>query len=292
MTDFSANPATLIIPVHNRKTTTLQCLQRLQQNGDLQHYAVVVVDDGSTDGTAAAIRSAFPTVDVLTGDGHLWWTGAIRWGMDYAYQRGAACLIWLNDDCLPRVGALDTLVQVLQRDAGRQQVGGMAAAACYLVNADQPLENGFRGRQRYTAKPGELIPVEGVTGYCVAISREVVVGIGLPDAQRFPHYCGDDMYALKAFRAGFPVTIVGDAKVQIPDMVEANHDFVSYARARFGQNLQGRSLFCSKKSRYYLPTQFYYHLQKYGAIGPFLFGIKVLLWLLDYGRMRRNQVQK
>jgi glycosyltransferase involved in cell wall biosynthesis len=276
----------VLIPVYNRQATTIQCLNALQKNGDLQHYRVVVIDDGSTDGTSVAIQKTFPTVTILTGNGDLWWTGAMRLGMDYAYQNGADIVIWLNDDCLPLPGTLDTLVQVLQTQIEGQQAGGIAAAACTLTPSNQLLETGFRQRQRYTAHPGELIAVEGVTGYCVALSRTVLDRIGLPDAARFPHYCGDDMYTLKASRAGFPVCIVGDALAQIRDMQEANHDFTSYVRVRLGQDVQARSLFFSKKSRYYLPAQFFYHLEKYGSLGIGLFSLKIIQWALHYAGIR------
>lgn len=284
--DVDSKAATIIIPVHNRKAETLQCLQTLQQNGDLWHYTVVVIDDGSTDGTPEAIQKTFPTVTILTGTGDLWWTGAMRLGMDYAYQRGADAVIWLNDDCLPQPGTLDALIRVLQTHTQVQQVGGIAAAACALTSSNQLLETGFRKRQRYTAHPGEMVAVEGVTGYCVALSRTVIDRIGLPDAARFPHYCGDDMYTLKASRAGFPVYIVGDAPAQLRDMSQANHDFTSYVHCRFSHNLQARSLFFTKKSRYYLPAQFFYHLEKYGYLGIGLFSLKVIQWTLQYAEIR------
>jgi GT2 family glycosyltransferase len=73
----------IIIPVHNRKQITLNCLKSLSKNGDLGRYHVVVVDDGSTDGTAEAIQALYPDIVVLHGDGNLWWTGAIKkaWSM-------------------------------------------------------------------------------------------------------------------------------------------------------------------------------------------------------------------
>ncbi|MFP3345185.1 glycosyltransferase, partial [Halomonas sp. SIMBA_159] len=85
-----------IIPVHNRKNITLKCLETLKQCGDLDRYYTIVVDDGSTDGTSEAITNLYPEVTILTGDGNLWWTGAIRKGMEYAYERGAEYFIWLN----------------------------------------------------------------------------------------------------------------------------------------------------------------------------------------------------
>jgi GT2 family glycosyltransferase len=39
----------IIIPVHNRKTLTLACLENLKTNGDLNKHHVIVVDDGSGD---------------------------------------------------------------------------------------------------------------------------------------------------------------------------------------------------------------------------------------------------
>ena len=63
-------PVYIIIPVHNRKQITLKCLENLDKSGDLQQYHVVVVDDGSTDGTTEAINNLFPDVKVLPGDGN------------------------------------------------------------------------------------------------------------------------------------------------------------------------------------------------------------------------------
>ncbi len=99
----------IIIPVHNRKQIAIACLENLNTCGDLQKYHVIVVV-GSTDGTAEVIRSQYPMVEIITGDGNLWWTGAIALGMKYAYERGAEVLIWLNDDCQISCSTIDNLV--------------------------------------------------------------------------------------------------------------------------------------------------------------------------------------
>ena len=46
----------VIIPAHNRRETTLACLERLAANGDFGDFEVSVIDDGSTDGTASLLQ--------------------------------------------------------------------------------------------------------------------------------------------------------------------------------------------------------------------------------------------
>ena len=60
---------------HNRKEKILSALgnlheQDLPENETLTH---VLVDDGLSDGTAEAVRSAFPDVNVVVGTGNLHW---------------------------------------------------------------------------------------------------------------------------------------------------------------------------------------------------------------------------
>jgi len=200
-------PVYIIIPVHNRKNIALQCLETLKQCGDLERYYTVVVDDGSTDGTSEAITNLYPEVTILTGDGNLWWTGAIKTGMMYAYDQGAEYFIWLNDDCMVTNGTLPHLVQFCG-DHQKTIIGCQG-----YLNLDHK-EIAFGGKLKtingYQFKKfpeTETNPCDLLSGNIVCFSKQVILEIGYPDFSSTPHYGGDSLYLIRARNAGFKIFV-------------------------------------------------------------------------------------
>lgn len=254
------NSCAIIIPVHNRRDLTLACLRHLRTVGDLGRFAVVIVDDGCTDGTVDAVRAEFPAVEILRGDGNLWWTGAIALGMKHAFDRDAAAVCWLNDDCLPASGTLGAILE--QATSG---AGALVAPVCFDAITGAPVPNAFIGRARLETKPGELQRADGLSGFCVAVPRAAWERIGAPDAKHFPHYYGDTAYTLAAGRAGFFSYVLGSAHASVdayapPPTVRGLH------RKGQGWRKNARQIFVSPKSPYRLGTLFAFQRLKYGAI--------------------------
>ena len=199
----------LIIPVHNRKAITLNCLQTLKTNGDLQKYHVVVVDDGSTDGTTQAIKTQYPNIKILQGDGKLWWTGAIKMGMEYAYQQGAEYMIWLNDDCQFSPNTIENLVDFAHTNPNTI-IGGQS------VNPENKTNLVFGGKQKtwqgyrfLPAPENQIISCDLLSGNIVCLPRSIIDKIGYPDTKITPHYGGDSLYLIRAKKAGYSIFVDG-----------------------------------------------------------------------------------
>lgn len=274
----------IIIPVHNRKKTTMKCLEHLKQCSDIEQYHIVIVDDGSTDGTKGAVSNSYPEVEILDGNGDLWWTGAMAKGMEYAYERGAEYFIWLNDDCLPASNTLKEMVTFM-----RLNPDTLVAPSCYpeTTNFLLPQHNGFQNRKSCAANPGEIIYVEGMSGWCVGIPSTVLSKIGTPDAKRFPHYSGDDMYTFRATKAGFKACLLGDLKVTLFGHVHANLKFKDYFKPGRSFIRTFRTLFFDKKSPYRLQTKFFFFIERYGFfLGLCLFAIKTMNWFVKWAKFQ------
>jgi GT2 family glycosyltransferase len=278
-------PVYILIPVYNRKETTLACLQRLEQTGALKKYHTVVIDDASTDGTAEAIKTSYPETLIVPGDGDLWWTGAIALGMNYAAAQQAEYFIWLNDDCVPVDDTLFQLVAYM-----RNHPNTIAAPTCYAEDTAGHLikqHNAFVGRRGFAASAGEVLPAEGLSGWCVGIPRAVFDKIGVPDVKKFPHYSGDDTYIYRATRAGFSACVIGDLSVQLLGKVHPKLDFRNHFNAGATPMSTFHSLFLSKRSPYLLTTRFFYFIERYGPIaGSVLFTLKLGLWIFKWSNLQ------
>jgi len=83
------NRIAILMTCHNRRETTLSCLKAVfkQVLPESVTFNVFLVDDGSTDGTGDAVRSYYPSVAVLEGDGSLFWNRGMRKAFAEAMER-------------------------------------------------------------------------------------------------------------------------------------------------------------------------------------------------------------
>lgn len=191
----------VVIPAHNRRATTLAALAALQADGVFAWAAVLVVDDGSTDGTGAAVAAAFPAAAILRGDGTWWWGGAIRRGQDWALARGAARVVWLNDDCRPPPGALRALRDAVAADDAVRWIDARTSSG-WSYGGHRRTAWSVR---RCTAAEEASGAVDTFSGNCVCLPRAWLERIGPVDDASFPHGLADLDYGLRLRAAGAPL---------------------------------------------------------------------------------------
>lgn len=231
VTDQAFGAVWIVIPVHNRRAVTERCLHHLENLGISNWAQVLIVDDGSTDGTSELITDQFPWAKIVHGDGYLWWTGAIRLGMASAIREGADTICWLNDDCLPDPGALEKLVHLAR--CRRCICGGVCRTGS---NPAIAYGGGFmKGTwpaplRRLPADP--LCEVDWLHGNMVAIPSHIWQRVGLPEDRWMRHTLADIAYTFKAHELGIPVLLVTEATAQ--SEVNQGPSYQSWASRELG----------------------------------------------------------
>src|SRR5437879_2115154 len=92
----------VVIPVHNGWVHTQACLSGLQQQS--YPHAVVVVDNGSTDGTTARVRAEFGGVSVVDAGRNIGFSRACNQGVEAG---SAELVVLLNNDVESRPDFLE-----------------------------------------------------------------------------------------------------------------------------------------------------------------------------------------
>lgn len=208
------NTITIIIPVRNRKPLTENILTQL--NAQIKHtenanvIRIIVVDDGSTDGTHEMIKSLFPEVCLVSGDGNLWWGGAIAYGMNVAVREfNPDWMVWLNDDLEIASNFIEELLKVCSnRENERTIVSGIVFEKTYQnwivfsgVKKGKPVSSVDEFGN------SDVVEVEKICGSIVIVPRKIYDCIGSIDFERLPHHGGDYEYAIRARQYGFQVLL-------------------------------------------------------------------------------------
>lgn len=199
---------TIIATSFNRCPMTVAALLRARTSARAAGIEprVVLVDAGSSDGTAQAVATTLGNVEIVTvGSDHFWAMG-MRVGMATATKHSSEFVLWINDDTLLFESAVGTLLETATSLAD----GGIVAGAVRDESTGERTYGGLVNTIRWGLR---LAPVpvtstsvrcDAVNGNVVLVSRHVIDRIGLLD-DHFTHALGDWDYSLRARRKGLAV---------------------------------------------------------------------------------------
>jgi len=204
----------VLVVFHQNVQHTLSCIASAV-GLDYPSFEVVAVDDGSTDGCAAAVEATYPNVRILHGDGNLWCNGGFNFGLRDCMQRGLEYVLLLNNDNVIAPEALSFLMESERRQhpcvVGSVVVG---SASADIVSYAGKMMNWRTGQATspYAGAPLSSLPasplfVDSMGFQGVLIPRQVLDATGLIDDLTFKHYFGDTDFYLRAAESGFPILI-------------------------------------------------------------------------------------
>jgi GT2 family glycosyltransferase len=232
---------TAVVLSWNGRAHTLACLRSLGQV-DYEPFTVLVVDNGSTDGSPEAVAAEHPGVALLRLDENRGFAGGMNAGITAALEQGADAVLTLNNDMEVDAGFVGPLVAALAADP-------LAAAACpQILFADPPARiwyagaplragRGHSGRNTGYGEPplpSSLAPyvTPRACGGALLARRETLESVGLFDDDLFA-YAEDTDWSLRAAAAGLhalvvPASVVRHA-VSASSGGEASPDTIYYA---------------------------------------------------------------
>jgi GT2 family glycosyltransferase len=203
-----------VLAAYNRRDVTLACLRSLRaQQVPGVALDAVVLDDASSDGTAAAIAEQFPEVTVLHGNGKLYWNGGMRRAFAAAMAGDYDYYLWTNDDTELDDGALGVLLETERQLRERGHDAVIVAGSTRHPDTGELTYGGVVRPYRWRPMRSELVepgdtprPCDTMNGNATLISRAVVRRVGNIDPA-YVQQMGDFDYGLRARAAGCSVWI-------------------------------------------------------------------------------------
>ena len=215
--------------VHDRKSITEKFVNSLLRQ-TYPEIRLVLVDDGSTDGTAKMVKQKMPDAVIIQGDGNLWWGGALHEAYKWICANGdrQAYALFSNDDVELPEDYIERGIEILKSHPKTLLTG-------YAISK----ETGERmdGAENYDFVTGVPEPSEPY-GNCASTRSlffrvEDFLTIGGFHPKALPHYGSDYEWTIRAHEK-FGYSIYCDPSLRYLSSQEStgNNFYVSMTRAK------------------------------------------------------------
>lgn len=244
-----AEPVSVIVLTWNGLEVTTRCLASLLANTTHPDFKVVVVDNGSTDGTLEYLRGLDGITLIENGE-NLGFVG----GNNVGLAATVGDVVLLNNDTEIIQG--DWLERMQETAYSADDIG---VVGCRLVNAEGNLVHAgtymplpsfwgqeYPGNERDIGQYARDRQVEGVIAACAYIKRAVIDKVGPLDTDYFSYFEDTD-FCLKAARAGFLTYCCGSATVKHLENASTDLNRMDFS----GTFKRSREIFLSKWKEYY-----------------------------------------
>ncbi len=209
--------ASIVVVTHNNLHLTRACLDSIWRYTLYPNYEVIVVDNGSTEGTPdclAHLERQRANLRIVLNPENRGFAAANNQGI---VLTSGDVVVLLNNDTIVTRGWLGGLIAPLRRDRTIGMVGpvtNFAGNEARIPVSYTQLEQMHVFAERYCQEhEGEMrnLPMLGM--FCVAIRRDVLQEVGLLDERFGVGMFEDDDYAMRVKAKGYRMVCVEDVFV-------------------------------------------------------------------------------
>lgn len=193
----------IVIPTYNKVDLLRECIASIRIHTPPSDYELIVVDNGSRDGTVDYLRAErIPFISLPANE-----------GFPVACNRGLAvavgdALMVLNNDVLVGPRWLEQLVACLNRTEDVGIVGPVTNYASGRQQCPVPFTTLEEMASRFSREnKGKVEEVKRLVGLCFLFKRQVMETIGLFDEAFSPGHYEDDDYCYRARQAGYKLLV-------------------------------------------------------------------------------------
>jgi GT2 family glycosyltransferase len=186
---------------------------------------ILVVDNGSSDGTLTQVRKSYPDVLTLQTGENLGFAGGNNAGISFALSAGAEIIGILNNDTVVEPGFLAPLIEALG-DAASDNWSERAVSPD-IRYADDPEESWWRGSildygsgwprhltmEEQPSEIGAAVPTQLLTGCCILARADTWRRVGLFDERLFLIYEDSD-WCMRAASEGVEMLVVPESTIR------------------------------------------------------------------------------
>jgi GT2 family glycosyltransferase len=196
----------VLMTCHNRREKTLACLNAFfrAKIPDGFSFKVFLVDDGSTDETSHFVKKQFSSVQIIPGNGDLYWNQGMRLAWKTASQDNRYDFyMWLNDDVIIKRDALDEMLSNYYEILKNENKPVIVTGAFKNGELDDNFSYGGRSIDDKAVVPNGLLQkCTFINGNTVLIPSKIYDIIGNL-SNDYTHAIGDFDYGLRAIKEGF-----------------------------------------------------------------------------------------
>ncbi|MBW4659239.1 MAG: glycosyltransferase [Drouetiella hepatica Uher 2000/2452] len=230
----------ILLPVHNRREITLAFIKFLKAQ-TYSNYQLILIDDGSTDGTAEAAVRLLPSVIVIRGQGDWWWAGGLQQGINWIKSSLEIdqddIVLMMNDDVHFEEDFIEKGVRKLTSSNGH-----LLKAEGYSLQTQNLVSRGVRADlwslKFREADTDEEVNCLDTRGLFMKVSTLLKIGDFYP--KFLPHYLSDYEFTIRAYKKGLRLFTDPDVRLWINEQTTGpSHfkelDFLLFFRRYFSK---------------------------------------------------------